>query len=389
MADGSMTMVLRSRAVCGLALAGAALALAGCSYMPSWLSSSSKPKPAELGPIEAKLAVRQIWTARVGQIGFPLQVHVDGASAIVASEDGTVTALDTRNGQELWRASVGAKIAAGVGSDGKVSAVLTRTNEVVALAQGQVLWRQKLPAQGYTVPLVAGERVFVVAADRSIAAFDGRSGRRLWSQQRPGEPLVLSQPGVLIAVGDTLVTGFAGRLTGLNPGNGTVRWEAPIATPRGTNDVERLVELVANVSRSGDVVCARAFQAAVGCVNTLRGQVLWSKTANGATGVSGDGTLLFGTESNGTVVAWRQADGEKAWTSERLQYRSLTAPLLLGRAVVIGDSTGTVHLLSREDGSPLNRLVADGSAIAAAPVSAGDTLVLVTDKGTVYGFRPN
>jgi outer membrane protein assembly factor BamB len=61
---------------------------------------------------------------------------------------------------------------------------------------------------------VAGNRVFVLAADRSVSAFDGQSGRRLWSQQRPGEPLVLRQSGVLLAVGDTLVAGQGGRLVG-------------------------------------------------------------------------------------------------------------------------------------------------------------------------------
>jgi outer membrane protein assembly factor BamB len=30
----------------------------------------------------------------------------------------------------------------------------------------------------------------------------------------------------------------------------------------------------------------------------------------------------------------------------------------------------------------------DGSAIAAAPVVVGDTLVVVTEKGGVFGFRP-
>ena len=60
------------------------------------------------------------------------------------------------------------------------------------------------PAQAYTAPLVAGERVFVLAADRSLAAYDAATGQRLWRQQRQGEPLVLRQPGVLMAVGDTL-----------------------------------------------------------------------------------------------------------------------------------------------------------------------------------------
>lgn len=365
-----------------LLIASATALLVGCA------SGSDKPKPADLPPNTSLLAVRQAWTARIGEVGFPLDVRFAGGSLGLASTDGTVTVLDPATGREQWRASAGAQLAAGVGGDGKVWAVVTRGNEVVAFEAGKELWRQKLNALGYTAPLVAGGRVFVLAGDRSVIAFDGQSGRRLWNQQRPGEPLVLRQPGVLLAVGDTLVAGLSGRLVGMNPGNGSVRWEAPIATSRGVNDVERLVDLVGRVARQGDNVCVRAFQSSVGCVDAGSGRLQWTKPANGFQGVSGDGDLVFGVESDGTVAAWRRANGERAWTTDRLKYRSLSAPLALGRSVVLGDGTGTVHLLSREDGSFLNRLATDGSAVASGPVLANDTLVVVTRNGGVFGYRP-
>ncbi len=364
------------------AVAVAAVVLVACSSKPE------RPKPAELAPSAALIGVRQAWTARVGEVTFPLQAQISGNTLAVAGGDGTVALLDAASGRDIWRGSAGAPLSAGVGSDGKVAAVVTTANDVVALADGKVLWRQKLPAQVYAAPLVAGARVFVLAADRSVTAFDGQTGRRLWAQQRPGEPLILRQAGVILAVGDTLVVGQAGRLVGMNPINGSARWDAPIATPRGTNDIERLVDLVAGVSRLGDSVCVRAFQASVGCVNTARGAVQWTKPANAAVGVHGDDRHVYGTESDGKVVAWRRADGERAWTTDRLQYRTLTAPLALGRSVVVGDSTGLVHLLSREDGTPLNRLSTDGSPIVAAPVLAGGTLVVITKNGGVFGYAP-
>ena len=352
-------------------------------------SSSKKPQPAELPPVVAVVGVRPAWNAQLGQVNFPLDTSVNGTTVTVAGGDGTVVAIDAQTGRDVWRVALGSPLSAGVGSDGKMAAVVTKSNEVVAIEGGRELWRQKLPAQVYTAPFVAGGRVFVLAADRSVSALDGQTGRKLWTQQRPGnEPLILRQPGVLLAVGDTLLVGLSGRLVGLNPANGSVRWEAPIATPRGTNDVERLVDLVGSVSRRGNEVCARAFQMAVGCVDATRGTVVWTKAANGFEGVGGDDTLVFGTEGDGKVVAWKRTDGERAWSTDRLQYRQLTSPLALGRSVVVGDSTGLVHLLSREDGSALNRLSTDGSAIVAAPVAAGDTLVVVTQKGGVFGFRP-
>ena len=356
--------------------------LAACSSTPD------KPKPVDLPANVALLGVRQAWSAKLGDVSFPLTVSVSGSTVAVASNNGTVLALDGATGRELWRASVGAPLSAGVGSDGKITAVVTRENEVVALDAGRVLWRQRLGAQTYTAPLVAGGRVFLLAADRSVAAFDGQNGRKLWNQQRTGEALVLGQSSVLLAVGDTLVAGLSGRLVGMNPANGSTRWEAAIAAPRGTNEVERLVDLVGSVSRVGNVVCARAFQSSVGCVDALSGRLLWTKPAVASEGVGGNDTMVFGAESNGNVLAWSRADGERLWSSERLRYRHLSAPLAVGRSVIVGDGTGLVHFLSREDGSALTRMSTDGSAIAADPVLAGNTVVVVTHNGGVFGFQP-
>ena len=372
--------VARVKAACTLCVA---MVVAGCA------STVEAPKPAELGPNAALIGVRLAWASKIGEVSFPLDVRVTGNNIMLASADGNVAAIDARTGADVWRASVGSPLAAGVGSDGRYAAVVTRSNELLVLDAGREVWRQKLAALSFTAPLVAGERVFVLSADRSVTAFDARSGRKLWSQTRPGEPLVLRQAGVLLAVGDTLVVGLSARLVGMNPQNGSSRWEAPIATPRGTNDVERLVDLVAHVSREGDSVCVRAFQAAVGCVNTVQGSVAWSKPASGSEGLHGDDRFVYGSESDGKIIAWRRGDGERAWVSERLKYRGLTAPLAVGRSVAVGDSTGILHLLSRDDGSPLNRINTDGTAIAAAPVlAAGDTLVVVTRGGGIFGFRP-
>lgn len=365
--------------------AGAALVLiatlAACS-------GTGKPKPAELPANVALLGVRQAWAVKVPQVSFGLQANVSGDTVTVAGADGTVVAIDARTGTERWRASAGAPLNAGVGSDGTVAAVVTNRNELVALQGGKVLWKQQLAAEAFAAPLVAGRRVFVQTADRNTSAFDGQSGRRLWLQQRTADNLVLKKPGVLMAVGDTLVAGIGGRLVGINPANGSSRWESPIAAPRGTNDVERLVDLTGSVSRVGDSVCVRAYYANVGCVDTSRGQLMWSKAAVSAEGVGGDDRFVFGTESNGNVVAWRRADGERAWQSDRLKLRELTAPLAVGRAVVFGDSTGLLHFVSREDGAPLNRVSVDGSPIAASPVLAANTVVVVTRNGGVFGYRP-
>lgn len=356
--------------------------ISGCASGPE------KPKPKELSAPSGLVAARMAWTVKLGVVDFPLDIKVNGDAVAVASADGLVASYNAITGTEIWRVNLGSPIAAGVGSDGRFSSVVTRSNELVTLDAGREIWRSKLPAQTFTAPLVVAGRVFLLSADRSVSAFDIESGRKLWAQQRPGESLVLRQSGILMAVGDTLVAGVSGHLLGFNPANGSIRWDVPIASPRGTNDIERMVDLVGRATREGNVVCVRAFQAALGCVDAVRGSLLWSKVASGFTGLGSDTKYVFGVETDSKIVAWRRADGERAWFSDSLQFRNLTAPLVIGRSLAVGDEAGFVHLMSREDGTVFTRVSTDGSAVIAAPVLAGGTLVVVTRNGGIFGFRP-
>jgi outer membrane assembly lipoprotein YfgL len=364
--------------------------LSACGSFNPFGTAPTRPQPAELTPVTSLLSTRLAWTARVGEVQFPMNPAVLADSVFVAGgAEGTVIALDAATGRERWRHSAGSRLTAGVGSDGRTAAVVTEGNDLVVSQDGRELWRQRMSAQVITTPLVAGGRVFVQVADRTVVALDGTTGRRLWSQQRPGDALILKQSGVLTAVGDTLVVGFGGRLVGLNPTNGQTRWDVPVVTSRGTNELERLVDLVGRPARFGDALCVRSYQMAIGCVRTERPGVAWTKTASGSHGVAVDERFVFATEGNGRVLAFRRDDGEQVWSTDRFAHRGLSAPLSLGRSVVFGDFQGFVHVLAREDGSVLSRLATDGSPVAAPPVLAGSTLVIVTRNGSVFGFQPD
>ena len=110
------------------------------------------------------------------------------------------------------------------------------------------------PRRRYTAPLVAGGRVFVLAADRSVTRLRRPDRPPAVDAAAPGrDRWCCASPACCWPWATRWWSGMAGRLVGLNPANGTSRWEAPIATPRGTNDVERLVDLVGRVSRVGDI----------------------------------------------------------------------------------------------------------------------------------------
>lgn len=373
-------MTLGSLRTLGLALCAGA-ALAGCALGPD------RPKPKPLLDYTPRIAGKVVWQQRVDGVGFALSVAVNDGVFTLAGNDGTVMAIQAATGQEVWRASVRAKLSAGVGSDGRFAAVVTRDGDLVTLEAGREKWRKALTSRVTTAPLVAGERVFILGVDRSVSAFDALDGRKLWTLQRPGDPLTLSHSGVLSAFKDTLVVGQGPRLAGLDPLRGTVRWELPVATPRGANEVERLADLVGPAARVADVFCVRAFQSAVGCVNAERGTLAWSKNIGGTDAVAGDEQYVFGADASDRLSAWRTPSGEVAWTSDSLLYRALSAPLSVGQALVFGDADGIVHWLSRDKGEAMLRLPTDGSPVITAPVVSGGTMLIVTRAGGLFAFR--
>ncbi len=370
----------RAGALALVALLAATLLAAGCA---SW----DKPKPQPLRPLTEPLEVQTLWRKDIGRLDYAMQPVLRGKQLLVADGDGQVLALDADTGAELWRAGAGARITAGVGSDGRVAAVVTRGNELVAFEAGRELWRKRLPGSVLTPPLVAGERVFVLAVDRTVQAFDALDGRRLWTLQRPGEALTLAQAGVILPHRNTLLVGQGSRLTGVDPLTGQVQWDAAMASQRGSNEVERLADLVGPALRHGNQVCARAFQAAVACVDAARGSVTWTRNAGGAQAVGGSAEVIVGADASDRITAWKAASGDLAWSSESLLYRGLSGAAAVGPAVVFGDADGLLHFLALADGKALARVPTDGKPVLGAPLADGKRLFVVTAGGALLALR--
>ncbi len=358
-----------------------ALSLSGCSSAPE------KPKASPLPVVSGSFKVQNVWKNQIGPVQPHLLASLHGQQMAVASAQGQLALMDVQNGRDVWRISLNAPIQAGVGGDGRRFAVVTQANELVVVEAGKVLWRHVLPALSYTPPLVAGERVFVMTGDRAVSAFDAQTGQRLWSQQRSSDPLLLRQAGLLIPFGDNLLVGWGGRLASLNPLTGAVRWETMVGVTRGTNEVERLVDLVAGVSRQGGSLCLRAFQTSVACLDGLTGRVMWSRPAQGHQGLDGNENVVIGTESDGKVLAWDRNSGAPLWAQESLRFRGLSMPSFWSNFAVVGDQDGWVHFLAPQDGKPVQRVATDGSGIMGKPIVAGQTLVVVTRNGNIFGLR--
>ncbi len=370
--------------------AGLLGALAALSLLGACSSAPRQPDPTPLQPVPPILHVATAWTAQVGDVPATFQLATASGRVFVASRDGEVSCLQASDGKLLWRTHIAGGISAAVGSDGSFTAVVDDANRVVSLGpQGQVLWRYQLPASVLTPPAVFGGIVVVQGADQHVWAFDAASGAMRWNDEFRTPALLLQKGAGMVLSDGAIVLGDAtGHLRLLRLSDGSAVWEATLARPRGTTEVERLVSITGAPSLAHGVVCARAYQSAVACVQMADAHLMWSARANGDTAPAQNGSELVATQADGVIQAYAVSDGKPLWHNDQLRWRRLSAPLLIGRTVAVGDLQGYVSFLDASDGRIIGRASTDGSPIAVPPVLAGNTLVVVSAKGGVYGFVP-
>ena len=131
-------------------------------------------------------------------------------------------------------------------------------------------------------------------------------------------------------------------MVAVDPLRGSVRWELTMASPRGTNEIERLADLVGPPMRVGDVFCVRAFQSAVACARADNGTLRWSRNVGGIQPVGGDAELVVGADASDRITAWKAASGDTAWTQEKLLRGRRTATVT-DAAVLVGTRRDCTH----------------------------------------------
>lgn len=380
-------MNLLKRYAVPVACSAAVLTLAACSS-----SKDARRVPTPLTEIKPVLDVQQIWKASVGKGGRYLFSPVAVGDAVyVAGENGSVEKIDAKTGEQVWRTKLDSDLSAGVGSDGNLTAVGALKGGVFVLGpDGKLLWKATVQGEVFSPPLVGNGLVIVRTIDGQVIAFAAQTGEQKWNYRNRAVPLNLRVSAGMTFAGDAAVlAGFpGGGLVALNLQTGEPFWQTPVSFPKGVTEVERINDVSGPPTLVGAQACAVTFQGQIGCFDANSGRPLWEKPFSSRSGLAQDDAVVAGGDDWSVVTAYDAASGNMLWRNDRLKSRDVGVPYLLGRALVMGDYQGYVHFLSREDGAFIARMKTDGSPITAAPVLAGNTLVVQTKDGGLYGFRP-
>nr|QLG20598.1 outer membrane beta-barrel assembly protein BamB [uncultured bacterium] len=365
--------------------------LSGCISLDSlnpFSGSAPKAKVKPLPAFEAKAAINVLWQAKIGESGnYSLTPALVDGSVFVAATDGSVARFD--QGKLAWRTATGQVISGGVGSDGKLVAVGTAKGEVLALdaASGKTLWTARVSSEVLAPPAIADGLVVVRSGDSRIVGLEALDGKRRWMYQRNVPALALRSYASVLNVGKTTYVGFAGgKLVALANNNGSTAWEATVASPKGTTELERITDVISSPVLAGNAVCAVAYQGRVACFDVNTGNPLWSREMSSTVGLAADEQQVYVTDTAGRIQALSRESGSSMWLTDKLMTRSPTRPVLVNGFVVVADVEGFVHALRKDTGALVGRTKTDDSAVRGDPVGNAAGLVLQTVNGGIYGM---
>jgi outer membrane protein assembly factor BamB len=374
---------MKLRALLVLALASS---LSSCFL---W-SSSKGPQPSPLPKFEQTGKLRELWHHGMGDLNQSmLHPVLAGGSVYAAGGNGLLARYDA-TGRELWRIKTGAHLSGGVGSSSDVVAVTDSDGELLAYdtAKGALRWKVSTDGEVLTTPLVLDDMVVVRVGDNMLVAYNLVDGSRRWVYQRAQSPLALRNHAGLLAVGDLVVAGFpGGKLVAVTAKGGVQRWEATISQPKGSNELERMADVVGAPVLYGDTICVASFQGKVACVDREGGVARWTRDFSSAVGIDADSTGVYVTDATDVVYALDPGNGATLWKQDKLQYRSLGRPIIVGSMLLVADVEGYLHVLDRKDGHFVTRTRADSSGIAAPLQALPNNAVAVQARdGSLYAY---
>lgn len=369
---------------------GSALSLTACS----WFGDSNLEAPAELVEFAASAQVREQWSVDTGS--GPGRQYL---KLIPALHDGTVYSVDARgrvralaqdSGKQLWRTDLDMDITSGVGFGDDVVMVASRKGVVVAMDKdkGQVQWRSSVTSEVLAPPAADSGVVVVQSVDGRLTGLAATDGKRLWNVDRSEPALSLRGTATPVIVAGVVLTGFAsGKIVAIDLRTGRMLWETPVAQPQGRSEIERLIDVDVPVLVLGRTLLAAAYQGKIVAVDMESGRLLWSRDISTYSALAADRSNAYVSDARGHVYALDLRSGSTVWKQDKLQARRLSAPVVTGDAVAVGDFDGYVHWLAREDGRFLARERAARAAVLAPPVADGANIYVTTQNGDLTALH--
>jgi outer membrane protein assembly factor BamB len=371
-----------------IALLIGALFIAGCS------EDEDIYAPDPLVDIENQFSIETLWSNSIGDGIGEKAVKISPVYAYekiyIADNSGMIAALDPSNGKTVWKKEFELPIAGGPAVASKVVAVGTSQGDVLVVdaETGEEKWRTQVSSEIISSPAIGDGYVVVRTVDGKIYALDDETGEQKWFYDESLPPLTLRGNSSPVISNGGVIAGFSnGKLAVFILEGGQLAWEKKIATPLGSSEIQRLVDVDLQPLIVGPTIYIGSFNGNLASISIRNGEFNWQRELSTFQDMAMGDLLLFATHENSYLSAINRSNGVIIWTQKDLHRRQLTAPAEIGDYVVVSDFEGYVHWLSKKTGKIVSRKHINSSGIAANPLVIDDKVILYSRDGSLVAIK--
>ena len=351
------------------------------------------------------------WSRRIGAgDGKRHQISAapvaQGGQVYTLDSQSMVTAID-ETGTILWQSELGKSSDAlkdasggGLAVGGTQLFVTTGFGTVVALdtASGAELWTQDLASYGGASPTVYDDLLYIAARDGAAWAIDTSNGRIKW--QVAGPTVAASHtggPGPAVSdkyavfpfgTGDVLASFRKGGLRSWSSGLSGARLGLPSTQVR---------DLTGQPVIEGSSVYLASSAGRMAAVDLNTGLRIWTAKQGSQGHILVAGGAVFAVSDAGNLIRLSKDDGALIWSTplpkftkksvkSRAKIHAHYGQILAGGRLILASSDGLIRQFNPADGTLITTVDLPSGA-ASAPIVVNGTLYVLSTKGDLLAFR--
>lgn len=352
--------------------------------------TTAKKLPADSGVKELSL----LWKDDIGtssENGFArIQPIFSGESIYVANRAGEVFRKNAHDGKTIWTTDLDLAIFSGVSVDDKIAVVAHDNGTVSALnlADGSVAWSHSVKRQFSAIPVVANGRVIIRSADGLIIGLKSDNGESVWQVRNQVPALTMQGDSMPAVIGDAVLIGLSnGKIIANDLITGRNYWEAEIGFGSGQNELERLNDSDTNPIVQGTTVYTASYQGNVIALQLHSAEVMWTRDISTRLPMALSARSLIVIGDLGDIFSLSTIDGSVLWEQGIFRGHGVTYPVVVGERVIIGDANGNVHTLALDSGALVqSREIVSGAVIGLISDNNNNRIGVLSSKGKLVAL---
>ena len=351
------------------------------------------------------------WSRRIGAgDGKRHQISAapvaQGGQVYTLDSQSMVTALD-ETGTILWQSELGKSFDAlkdasggGLAVGGTQLFVTTGFGTVVALdtASGAELWTQDLASYGGASPTVYDDLLYISARDGAAWAIDTSNGRIKW--QVAGPTVAASHtggPGPAVSDKYAVFPFGTGDVLASFRKGGLRSWSSGLSGARLGLASTQVRDLTGQPVIEGSSVYLASSAGRMAAVDLNTGLRIWTAKQGSQGHILVAGGAVFAVSDAGNLIRLSKDDGALIWSTplpkftkksvkSRAKIHAHYGPILAGGRLILASSDGLIRQFNPADGTLITTVDLPSGA-ASAPIVVNGTLYVLNTKGDLLAFR--